>query len=278
MIQILKSKRVIVTGAGTGIGREIALEFGRQGADVVLHYAHSAQGANSAVEAIKAGGGRAVAFQADLREVGETKKLAARAVDFLGGMDILINNAGITMNRPFIEVTPEQFDTLYQVNVRGQFFLTQALVPALMAHSAGAVVNLTSIHAFEGYTEHSVYAGTKGAIVAYTRQLAIELAPQGIRVNAIAPGAVPVENHFKMTPGVNVQDALKACGQGIPCGFAGTPLDIAKIAVFLASDAARYIVGQTIVADGGTTSWLPFGDGFRKPMNSQFGVGYVPGL
>jgi NAD(P)-dependent dehydrogenase (short-subunit alcohol dehydrogenase family) len=275
--QKMKDKRVLVTGSGTGIGREIALEFSREGAAVVLHYAHSDKGASSAVAEILKAGGKAKAFKADLAEVEQAKTLARQAIEFMGGLDVLVNNAGITMNMPFEKVTPEQFDALYKVNVRGQFFLTQAALPALM-ESHGAVVNLTSIHAFEGYIEHSVYAGTKGAIVAYTRQLAIELAPKGVRVNAIAPGAVPVESHFKLMPGVNVEEALKECGRCIPCGFAGTPGDVAKIAVFLASNDARYIVGQTIIADGGTSSWMPFGDGYKQPMSIRFGKGYVPGV
>lgn len=273
MTRQLDGKLALVTGSGTGIGRAIALEFARQGATVALHYAHSADGAKSAVDEIVGGGGRAAAFKADLRDLAQVKALAASAEKFLGGLDILVNNAGVTMNMPFTDVTPEQFDTLYHVNVRAQFFLTQALVPFLAARG-GAVVNLTSIHAFEGYTEHAVYAGTKGAIVAYTRQLAIELAPRGVRVNAIAPGAVPVESHKQAMPDADPADI----GKLIPCGFAGTPADIAHLAVFLASDKARYIVGQTIIADGGTTSWLPFGDGFRQPMQAQFGKGYVPGL
>jgi NAD(P)-dependent dehydrogenase (short-subunit alcohol dehydrogenase family) len=196
---------------------------------------------------------------------------------FLGGLDVLVNNAGITMNRPFGKVTMEQFDQLYHVNVRAPFFLTQALL-ADLEHSRGVVINISSIHAYEGYTEHSVYAGTRGAIVSFTRQLAIELAPRGIRVNAIAPGAVPVPNHFKSTPDVDVEQSIKESGKGIPCGFAGTPDDIANVALFLASDAARYIVGQTLIVDGGTTSWMPFGEQFKQPMTTQFGLGYVPGL
>jgi NAD(P)-dependent dehydrogenase (short-subunit alcohol dehydrogenase family) len=274
MTQELSGKLALVTGAGTGIGREIALEFARQGAALALHYSHSDKGAKSAVAEILAGGGRAQAFQADLRDIPATQKMAGLAVEFLGGLDILVNNAGITMNRPFAEVTPEQFDTLYQVNVRGQFFLTQAVLPVFLKRGGGVIINLTSIHALEGFTEHSVYAGTKGAIISYTRQLAIELAPKGIRVNAIAPGAIPVESHQRAAPGSDTS----AIGKLIPCGFPGTPLDIARLAVFLASEKSRYIVGQTIVADGGTTAWLPFCEGFRQPMTAQFGVGYVPGL
>jgi len=269
----MQDKRVLVTGAGTGIGRETALEFGREGAAVLLHYAHSGQGAQEAVEELGRIGVRATAIQADFARVDEVRRLAGEALEFLGGLDVLINNAGITMNRPFAQVTAEQFDLLYQVNVRAGFFLTQAALPALI-DSGGAVVNLTSVHAFEGYPEHSVYAGTKGAIVAWTRELAVELAPKGVRVNAIAPGSTAVENHFKVIPDYD----LEASGRNIPCGFVGAPLDIARVAVFLASEDARYIVGQTLVVDGGTTAWMPFSDGFRQPVGVQFGKGYVPGL
>ena len=269
----MAGKKVLVTGSGTGIGREIALEFGREGAEVVLHYSHSKEGAASAVEELHQLGARAAVFQADFAQVEEVRGLGRQTLEFLGGLDALVNNAGITMNRPFEKVEPEQFDLLYQVNVRAPFFLTQTLLPALV-ESQGAVINLSSVHAFEGYPEHSVYAGTKGALVAYTRELAIELALKGVRVNAIAPGSVVVENHYKVMPDLD----LEAGGRNIPCGFVGVPLDIARVAVFLASADARYIVGQTLIVDGGTTSWMPFGDGFRQPMGVQFGKGYVPGL
>ena len=269
----MQDKRVLITGAGTGIGREVALEFAREGAAVALHYAHSADGAESAVAEIEGAGGQAAAFKADFTDVNAVKQLANQAVEFLGGLDVLINNAGITMNLPFEEVTPEQFDTLYNVNIRAQFFLTQAALSQLI-ESQGIVINLSSIHAFEAYPEHSVYAGTKGAIVAYTRELSIELAVKGVRVNAIAPGAVEVENHYKVVPDYDP----KANGEMIPCGFEGVPLDIARVAVFLASDDARYIVGQTLLVDGGTTSWMPFNDDFRKRGDVRFGKGYVPGI
>ncbi|HUX01128.1 MAG TPA: glucose 1-dehydrogenase, partial [Phycisphaerae bacterium] len=273
----MKGKRVLVTGAGTGIGRGIALAFARHGAAVAVHYSHSSAGAEAVVKEIVDGGGKAAAFQADFGEVAPLQRMTSAAVAFLGGLDVLVNNAGITMNRPFGKVTVEQFDLLYHVNVRAPFFLTQALLPEL-ENSHGVVINLSSIHAYEGYTEHSVYAGTRGAIVAFTRQLAIELAPHGVRVNAIAPGAVPVPNHFKSSPGVDVEQAIRDCGRGIPCGFAGKPDDIANVALFLASDASRYIVAQTLVVDGGTTSWMPFGEQFKQLMTAQFGQGYVPGL
>lgn len=271
----LERKRVLVTGSGTGIGREIGLELCRQGADVVFHYSSSAEGAQSAVEeARQIDTPRVTAIQADFRQHDAPAALVREAIAFLGGLDVLVNNAGITMNVPLEKVTPEQFDTVYNVNIRAMFFAIQAAMPTMVEQGGGVVINLSSIHAFEAYPEHAVYGSTKGAINALTRILAIELAPKGIRVNAIAPGAVEVEAHHRIFPDYNAESV----GQSIPCGFVGQPMDIARVAAFLASDDARYIVGQTIVVDGGTTSWMPFGDGFRQPMGGQFGRGYVPGL
>jgi glucose 1-dehydrogenase/3-oxoacyl-[acyl-carrier protein] reductase len=175
----MAGKRVLVTGAGTGIGRGVGLEFAREGAAVVFHYAHSSSGADSAVaEAIRLRG-KAKAIHADFTQVEPVQQLAKQAIEFLGGLDTLVNNAGITFNVPFEDVTPVQFDTLYSVNVRAQFFLTQACLPALMETGKGTVVNLSSVHAFADMTEQSVYAGTKGAIVSYTREMALELIQKG---------------------------------------------------------------------------------------------------
>lgn len=274
MAQPLEGKRALVTGSGTGIGRGIALEFARQGAAVALHYSHSGDGAKAAVAEILAAGGRAAAFKADFAGVDDVRSLARESAAFLGGVDILVNNAAITLNRPIGKITVDQFDLLYAVNVRAPYFLSQSLVPEL-EKSKGVILNISSIHALEGYTEHSVYAGTRGAIMAFTRQLAIELAPRGVRVVGIAPGSVVVENQRKIAGGKLDEEAA---GRNIPAGFVGQPSDIAAAAVFLASPAARYVVGQTLVVDGGTTSWMPFGEQFKQAMTVQFGQGYVPGV
>jgi glucose 1-dehydrogenase len=270
----MQGKRVLVTGAGTGIGQGIALAFAQAGAAVAVHYSRSAAGAEAVVREIVAGGGRAAAFGADFREVEPLRDMARAALQFLGGLDVLINSAGITMNRLLGQTTVEQFDTLYAVNVRAPYFLCQAVLPAL-EQSSGVIINISSIHAYEGYTEHSVYAGTRGAIVSFTRQLAVELAPRGVRVVGIAPGSVRVENQEKLAGG---KADWAAAGRGIPAGFVGLPCDIGAVAVFLASAGGRYIVGQTLVVDGGTTAWMPFGEQFKQPMSVQFGQGYVPGL
>lgn len=274
----MSGKRVLVTGSGTGIGREIALEFARQGADVAVHYGHDQKGALAAVEAIRNLGRRAEAFKADFDCVDEAQRLGEQAIGFLGGLDCLVNNAGITFNMPFADVTPEQFDRLYHVNIRAQFFLTQRVVADMLKHGGGAICNITSIHGVSGAPEHSLYAGTKGAIIAYTRSLAVELAHKGVRVNAIAPGWVTVENYFKVLPGFNEADAAKVAAEKVPLGRSGLKVEIAKLAVFLCSEDAGYIVGQTIVADGGTTSLMSLISDFRTKSTAKFGVGYVPGI
>jgi NAD(P)-dependent dehydrogenase (short-subunit alcohol dehydrogenase family) len=274
----LTGRKALVTGSGTGIGREIALEFARQGADVVLHYAHSDAGAKSAVEQIEAMGRRGAAFRADFDNVDEVVSLGDSAIGFLGGIDCLVNNAGITFNKPFLKVTRAQFDRMYHVNIRAQFFLTQRAVERMEKDGGGAICNVTSIHGVQGAPEHSVYAGTKGAIVAYTRSLAVELAHKNIRVNAIAPGWVTVDNYYKVLPGFNLEDAKKSAWEKVPVGRYGLPIDIARLAVFLCSDDAGYIIGQTIVADGGTTSLMSLISDFRGESSARFGKDYLPGM
>jgi len=273
----LEGKRALVTGSGTGIGREIALEFARQGADVVLHYSHSASGAEEAVDEIRAMGRKSVAFKADFCDVDQVQELGRQAIAFLGGVDCLVNNAGVTFNKRFLKVTREQFDTTYNINIRAQFFLTQVVVEDMLTHGGGSVVNLTSVHGISGAPEHSVYAGTKGAIMAYTRTLAVELAHMGVRVNAIAPGMVVVPNYFKSTA-FKREETEQLAHDKIPLGRSGEPVEIGRLAAFLCSDDSGYILGQTIVADGGTTSLMSLISDFRNEATSSLGGGYVPGI
>jgi NAD(P)-dependent dehydrogenase (short-subunit alcohol dehydrogenase family) len=269
----LEGKRVLVTGAGTGIGRAVGLELAREGAVVAFHYSHDRGGASSAAEEVSRNGGKAGIFHADLSEIDSLRALGKDVVHFLGGLDVLVNNAGISMNEPFESVTVEQFDLLYGVNIRGMFFLTQAVLPSMLAQHSGVVINMSSIQAFRGLSANSVYGGTKGAIVSFTRHLAVELAPKGIRVNAIAPGAIEVESYYEAVPDFNPD----AFAQKIPAGIMGQPLDVARAVVFLASDDARYILGHTLIVDGGTTAWFSFSDDFRKPDTAVWGKNYVPG-
>jgi len=244
----LHGKLALVTGSGTGLGREIALEFGRQGADVVLHYARSAKGAQSAVSEIQALGRRATAFQADLGDVEACLDLVDRAVDFLGGIDVLMNNAGISETIDYLDVTPEFFDRLYHVNMRGQFFCAQRAIKHMLDRGQrGVVINMTSSHAQGSLSGFSVYAGTKGAIWSWTQQIAVELAPLGIRVNGICPGWIEVESHHREVPHFDPV----AIGKLIPYQRIGQPIDIAKACVYLASEDSDYMTGHVMVVDGG---------------------------
>jgi len=271
----MKDKRVLVTGAGTGIGRGVALEFAREGAAVALHYSHSGAGADSAVEEIRRAGGKAVALQADFRDAAAARALPGRAAEFLGGLDVLVNNAGITMNQPFLATTVEEYDTLFNVNMRAMFFATQGAAEIMIRNDAGgAVINVSSVHAYGGMFEHAVYAATKAAIVGFTRTLSVELMQKGIRVNCIASGGIAVENQRKE---LGPEFDWKQAGLGLPSGFIGEPRDIGRLAIFLAGDESRYIVGQTVLCDGGQSAILPCTGDFRKPTAHQWGKGYVPG-
>lgn len=246
----LEGKRALVTGAGIGIGREVALELARQGADVVLAYHSSAEGATSAAAEIASKGRRALAIRADLGQTDECFALVDKAVTFLGGLDVLVNNAGRTDTTPFLEVTPRLFDDLFATNMRAQYFVAQRAVPYMMRQS-GAIINMTSVHALASMPGHTVYEATKGAIAAWTRGLAIELAPNRIRVNAVAPGAIEVPRFYDR-PGYSPE----RMGAAIPWGEVGHPIDIASMCVYLASDRAAYITGATFVVDGGLTARL----------------------
>lgn len=272
----LAGKKALVTGADTGIGREIAIEFARHGADVVLHFSHHKEGALSAVAEITALGRKATAIEADFNELEQAQSLADQALAVMGRIDCLVNNAGITFNRSYFETQPEQFDTLFNVNVRAPYFITQRIAANMIQNGGGAICNLSSIHGLQGAPEHSAYAATKGAIIAGTRALAVELAHHGIRINAIAPGWVTVENYYKAIPDFSEQEAKKSAFNTVPIARYGLPADVASLAVFLCSDASSFIVGQTIVIDGGTTALMSLISNFREKSKARFGSDYVP--
>ena len=271
----MKGKRILVTGAGTGIGRETALEFARNGADVVFHYSSSPKRAISGVTEAWEMGVRAHAFQADFSDLGQVRQLADKTIAFLGGVDVLINNAGITFNKSFLKSGPEQFQKIYDVNVRAGFFLSQRIAAEMIDSGGGAICFLTSIHGLQGAAEHAMYAGTKGAIIAQARAMAMELAHKAVRVNAIAPGWIAVENHLEAIPGFDFEAAKLDAAAKVPAGRYGLPIDVAKLAVFLCSDSASFIIGQTIVLDGGTTTLMSLLPDFRNESGTKFGAQYM---
>ena len=255
----LDGKRALVTGAGMGIGRGIALALAQEGAAVALHYAHSRSGAEEAAEAIRSAGGRAVVIGGDLRSVAECRRVVDEAAAALGGLDILVNNAGVTRARPFLDFPEEVYDELFDLNMRSTFFCSQQAARYMAEQGGGTILNITSIHGAAGFPRHAAYAATKGAIIAFTRSLAIELAPLRIRVNAIGPGLIEVPRYFQI-PGYTTELGNSL----VPWGRVGRPEDVGKAAVVLVSDDAEFVTGQVLFVDGGTQArmglWWDQGD------------------
>lgn len=247
----LEGKLALVTGAGVGIGLGVAEELARQGAAVVLHYAHSAAGARKLADEIVAEGGRAKTVVGNLGQVAECRRVVEEAAAYLGGIDILVNNAGVTSACPFGDVPEELFDELMGINVRGSFFCAQQALPWLLRRGGGSIINMTSIQANYGAPNSSAYATTKAALIGFTRQLAIELAPTQIRVNAVAPGLVEVPRYYD-----NPTYTRESGNQRVPWGRVGLPIDVAKVVAFLAADGSEFTTGQVIYVDGGTSAKL----------------------
>ena len=242
----LTGKKALVTGAGMGIGQGIAIELARGGASVAVHYAHTPP--DETIAEIEGLGGTAFGVQGDLTKIEECERTVDEAADGLGGLDILVNNAGVTKELDFLDTDEETYDLVFDLNIKGYFFCAKRAV-ALMPESGGGIVNITSIHGHAGFPKHTAYAATKGAINAFTQQLAIELAPKHIRVNAVGPGVIEVPRYFDM-PGYTTDMGEDL----VPWGRVGYPKDIGPVAAFLASDAAGFVTGQILYADGGTTA------------------------
>ncbi|UOX92694.1 SDR family oxidoreductase [Amycolatopsis sp. FBCC-B4732] len=247
----LEGKRVFVTGSGAGIGKAIAALFTERGAKVVVSD-RDADAAKQAAEEIGAAG----VANCDVTDEGQVQSAIQQAVDLLGGLDVLVNNAGIEVSSPLLQQSTESFDKIFAVNVRGTFVAMKAATPHLV-ESKGNIVNIASIAGIGGSPLLGSYCATKAAVIQLTRVAAVEMRPAGIRVNAVCPGFADTAMVERLVPDFEAATQvpfrdLVAAKQG----RLGTPQDIAEVAAFLASDRATWITGSHYVLDGGLTASL----------------------
>lgn len=257
----LEGKVAIITGSSQGIGQAIALRLAEEGANIVINYRSNPEGAENTVEKITSLGGKchmamcgcpeamAHSIKADIGNIEDIKKLVSESVDVFGKVDILVNNAGIEKHAAFWEVTEKDYDAVMNINLKGVFFATQAFVQHLKEQKrTGKVINISSVHEELPFPNFASYCASKGALKMLTRNLAVELAPLGITINNIAPGAIETPINTKL---LNNQEQLNALLSQIPLGRLGKPEDVAFLAAFLASPEANYITGSTFFVDGG---------------------------
>jgi NAD(P)-dependent dehydrogenase (short-subunit alcohol dehydrogenase family) len=243
----LADKRALITGGDSGIGRAVALAFAREGADVLISYLDSEEeDAQETCRLVEEAGRKAVSVPGDIQDERQCVELVERAVSDLGGLDIVVNNAAYQMSQEGIaDISTEQFDRVMKTNVYAMFWLCKAAIPHLRPGSA--IINTTSIQAYEPSSQLLDYATSKAAILNFTKGLAQELAPKGIRVNAVAPGPI----WTPLIPATMPPDKVDQFGADTPLGRAGQPAELAPAYVFLASTDSSYITGERIGATGG---------------------------
>lgn len=245
----LEGKVALVTGSSQGIGQAIALRLAADGADIVIDYRSHPEGAEETLTKVEATGRRGLIVKSDLGIVSDVRQMVTKGIQHFGKLDILVNNAGLEKNASFWEVTEADYDSVLNVNLKGVFFATQALVQHLIeTKRPGKVINISSVHEELPFPHFTSYCTSKGGVKMMTRNLAIELGPLGITINNVAPGAIetPINKSLLNDP-EKLSDLLK----NIPLGRLGQTQDVASLVAFLASADADYITGTTFFVDGG---------------------------
>ena len=243
---MLEDKVAVVTGASSGIGREIALTLALKGAKIVVNYRGNDDEANKVVLDIENTGSKAIAVKGDVSKAEDMENLIKTAVDTYGRVDILVNNAGITKDNLLLKMTDEQFSDVIDINLKGTFNCTKAVTKYMLKQKSGKIINIASVIGIVGNAGQSNYAASKAGIIGFTKSVAKELASRGITANAVAPGFI----RTKMTD-ILSEDVKQEILKNIPLKKFGEAQDVAKIVAYLASDDANYITGQVINIDGG---------------------------
>lgn len=239
------AKSAIVTGASRGIGRAVAQELAKRGYRVLVCYRKNSDGAADVCRGIRAAGGVALPFQMDIADLSDCRRTVSKAMMEFGRIDVLVNNAGIALSRLFTETDEAVYDRVFDVNMKGMFFLTRAAAKEMVAAGGGSIVNLSSMWGISGASGEVAYSASKAAVIGFTKALAKELAPSHIRVNAVAPGVIDTDMNACYS-----EDTLRMLAEKTPLGRLGTPEEIASCVCFLAEDAT-FLTGQVLTADGG---------------------------
>ncbi len=246
---MLDGKVALVTGSDSGIGRGIAIEFAKEGASVVVNYAHNQKAAQEVLNTIEQSGGKAFVIQADVSQYQQCMSLVHQTVEHFGRLDIMVNNAGMEIHSPFVDVTEEMFDKVVSIDLKGAFFCAQAAAREMIKNKIpGRIINISSVHEDLAMPQNVPYCCAKGGLRMLMRTICLELAPYGITVNNIGPGAIdtPIDADVKADP-----KKMQALLDEIPLHRMGQPWEVGRLAVYLASDAASYVTGSTYIIDGG---------------------------